>query len=125
MALMRWPVPGWASARRIRRPLARGRQPRCGGSSTRRPSVVEGGETPDRACERGHVVVAVTVRDEATLELCRERADRQDRPELIRELERDAEVLAMERHLEPERIVVIDHPAAAVGQHPALRGPAA
>ena len=31
----------------------------------------------------------------------------------------------MERELEPERVVVVDHPAAPVGEHPALGGPAA
>ncbi len=31
-----------------------------------------------------------------------------------------AEVLAVERDLEPERVVVVDHPAAAVGEDPAL-----
>ena len=40
--------------------------------------------------------------------------------ELLRQVEGDAEVLAVERDLEPERVVVVDHPAAAVGQHPAL-----
>ncbi len=29
------------------------------------------------------------------------------------------------RDLEPERVLVVDHPAAAIGQHPALRGAAA
>ena len=35
------------------------------------------------------------------------------------------EVLAVERDLEPERVVVVDHPAAAVGEDPALGRPAA
>ena len=46
-------------------------------------------------------------------------------PELCRELEGDREVLAVERDLEPERVVVVDHPATAVGEDPALgRAPA-
>ena len=42
------------------------------------------------------------------------------RAELVGQLEGDAEVLAVERDLEAERVVVVDHPAAAVGEHPAL-----
>ena len=46
-------------------------------------------------------------------------------PELVGQLQGDPEVLAMEGDLEPERIVVVDHPAAPVLQHPALgRSPA-
>ena len=44
----------------------------------------------------------------------------QDRAELAGEVEGDAEVLAVERDLEPERVVVVDHPAAPVGEDPAL-----
>ena len=58
--------------------------------------------------------------DQPGLELGGERADRQDAPSWRGELEGDAQVLAVERDLEPERVVVVDHPAAAVGQHPAL-----
>ena len=31
----------------------------------------------------------------------------------------------MESELEPERVVVVDHPATAIGEHPALGGAAA
>ena len=42
-------------------------------------------------------------------------------PSCPRQVEGDAEVLAVERDLEPERVVVVEHPAAPVGQDPALR----
>ena len=41
-------------------------------------------------------------------------------PSCAGEVERDAEVLAVERDLEAERVVVVEHPAAAVGEDPAL-----
>ena len=59
------------------------------------------------------------------LELGGDGRDRQGGTELRGELEGDPEVLAVERDLEPERVVVVEHPAAPVGQDPALgRAPA-
>jgi hypothetical protein len=62
--------------------------------------------------------------DQAALERRSERTDGQARAELVGQPERDPEVLAMERELEPERVLVVEHPAAAVCEHPALRRPA-
>ena len=62
---------------------------------------------------------------EPRLELRGERAHGQRGPELRREVEGDPEILAVERDLEPERVVVGEHPAAPVGEDPALRGTAA
>ena len=58
--------------------------------------------------------------DQAGLELGGEGADRQDGAELGGELQGDPEILAVERDLEPERVVVVEHPAAPVGEDPAL-----
>ena len=51
-------------------------------------------------------------------------ADRQRDARLPGEAEADPQVLAMEGDLEAERVLVGDHPAAAVRQDPALGGAA-
>jgi hypothetical protein len=64
----------------------------------------------------------VAAADQADLDLVAQRADREDGAGVAGELERDPEVLPVERDLEPERVVVGDHPPASVRQDPALRG---
>ena len=49
----------------------------------------------------------------------------QRRADRARQLEGDREVLEVERGPEPERVLVVDHPAAAVLEHPAARRAAA
>ena len=60
----------------------------------------------------------------APLDLGAQAGHRQVGAELVGEGETDPEVLEMERDLEPERVVVGDHPPAAVGEDPALGGAA-
>ena len=49
-----------------------------------------------------------------------EHGDRQHDARLAGHLERNPEILSMERQAEAERVLVIDHPRAPIGQDPAL-----
>ena len=81
---------------------ARGRRRR----RCRPASALQAGERADRAGDGGHVVVGVALAHEAGLDRLAQRADRQRGAELAGQLEGDPEVLAMERDLEAERVVV-------------------
>ena len=87
--------------RRARRRRRRALRPR-----RRVSSAVEAGELPDRPGEGRVVVVAVALGDEPVLERRGEGGHRQRRADLARELERDPEVLAVERDAEAERVLV-------------------
>src|SRR4051794_33013764 len=58
--------------------------------------------------------------DQLRLQLGRQLAHGELRTERPSEVESDAEILAVEGDLEAERVVVRDHPPAAVSQDPAL-----
>jgi hypothetical protein len=60
----------------------------------------------------------VTLGDQARFERRGQRSQRQAHAQLVGQADGDAEVLAVERQLEAERVVVVDHPTAAVCEHP-------
>src|SRR5436189_2384746 len=68
--------------------------------------ALQPGEGADRAGDGRHVVVGVALADQPGLDRLAQRADRQRRAVLPGKPERAPEVLAVERDLEPERVVV-------------------
>jgi len=67
----------------------------------------------------------MTAVDELALDVGAQGGDRQVGVELAGHVQGNAEILEVERDLEAQRVLVVDHPAAAVGEDPALGGSAA
>ena len=103
---------------------ARARSHRRTGVPPRHGEGLEPRELPDRTRERRVVIVAKSLGDEPIFEGCRQRRDGQRRTDAVRELEADPEILSVQRDLEAERIVVVDHATAAIFEHPRTSGPA-
>ena len=75
---------------------------------------LEARELANRPRECGVVVITVSLGYEFVLEGRGHRRDGQDRTDALRQVEADGQVLSVQRNLEAERVVVLDHSAATI-----------